>query len=436
MRITLTVTAGPHQGREFVFEEHETFLVGRASHAHFRLPKKDPYFSRTQFMIEVNPPRCRVTDMNSRNGTLVNGQLVSEFDLHDGDFIQGGVTTLRVRLEGVSTAQETRQAVGRPRRNDHDSESSAEVVARGQSVDYADPRLDDQRPESVSIGAKTEEFLVGLQLFAGYRLVRELGRGGMGVVYLAETPNTGAQLAVKMMNPGQSIPQRDIDLFFREGKVLSQLQHPGIVRYFNSGEFDGRFFIATEYFPGRNVGCLLEEQGPLPISQAVGIACQLLDALDYAHRRGFVHRDIKPGNLMVNSVDGVDVVKLGDFGLAKVYQSLRSSGLTFEGEMGGSFAFAAPEQITDFRSAKPASDLYSVASTLYTLLTNQHVYDFPKTVSGIVLKLLHEDPIPIHERRADLPTTLGALIHQGLARHPEQRFASAGEMRNALRPFL
>jgi len=419
MKVTLTVTAGPHLGQEFAFDEHDTFLVGRGSHVHFRLPRKDPYFSRTHFLVEVNPPRCRVTDMNSRNGTLVNGQPVSCLDLRDGDLIEGGYTTLRVRLDGTSLAEDTRLAVRREYQNSPtttETETQACVAAIATS--------------------NTEEFLSGQELFAGVRLIRELGRGGMGVVYLAESPDHNVPVAVKMMNPGQAIPQRDIDLFMREGKVLSQLHHPGILRYFDSGEFDGRFYIATEYVPGQNLSSFLEEHGPLPVPRAIGIVCQLLDALDYAHQQGFVHRDVKPGNVMVKTVGEIDVIKLTDFGLAKVYQSLRSSGLTFEGEMGGSFAFAAPEQITDFRGAKPASDLYSVAATLYTLLTNQHVYDFPKTISGIVLKLLHEDPVPIEARGVNLPAAIVPLIHRGLARDPKQRFGSAREMRKSLLHFV
>lgn len=417
MKVTLTVTSGPHEGKEFAFEEHDTFLVGRATHAHFSLPRKDLYFSRTHFMIEVNPPRCRITDMDSRNGTLVNGELITSEDLNDGDVIQGGYTALTVRIDGVAPVQDTRHAV---RQTAEDSSTPSES----------------QPPERAEPDAQTQEFLSGQKLFAGYRLTRELGRGGMGVVYLAESHDHNLPVAIKMMNPGQAIPQRDIDLFLREGRVLSQLNHPGILRYFDSGEFDGRFYIATEYVPGRNVGSLLDEQGPLPVRRAVGIICQLLDALDYAHRQGFVHRDIKPGNLMLKNIGDFDIIKLTDFGLAKVYQSMRSSGLTFEGEMGGSFAFAAPEQITDFRSAKPASDLYSVAATLYTLLTNHHVYDFPKTVSGIVLKLLHEDPVPIETRGVNLPPAIIPLIHRGLARDPKQRFGTAREMRKSLFHFV
>ena len=417
MKVTLTVTAGPHEGQEFVFEEHETFLVGRATHAHFSLPRKDLFFSRTHFMIEVNPPRCRITDMESRNGTLVNGEPIASEDLHDGDVIQGGYTALTVRIDGAAPVQDTHHAV---RKTADDPSTPPE----SQPTEQAEP------------DTQTQEFLSGQKLFAGYRLARELGRGGMGVVYLAESHDHNLPVAIKMMNPGQAIPQRDIDLFLREGRVLSKLDHPGILRYFESGEFDGRFYIATEYVPGRNVGSLLDEQGPLPIRRAVGIICQLLDALDYAHRQGFVHRDIKPGNLMLKNIGDFDIIKLTDFGLAKVYQSMRSSGLTFEGEMGGSFAFAAPEQITDFRSAKPASDLYSVAATLYTLLTNQHVYDFPKTVSGIVLKLLHEDPVPILTRGVNLPAAIAPLIHRGLARDPKQRYGSAREMRKSLLHFV
>ena len=412
IRITLKVTDGPYKGQEFGFDEHDTFIVGRGRNAHFRLPGKDPYFSRAHFLIEVNPPACRLTDLNSTNGTKLNDRRVGEMDLHNGDTIKGGDTTLLVGLEGDSpTERDTHLAV---------------------QLSTEPPGVTDAESEELF---DEEDYLSGEREFAGYRLLRVIGRGGMGVVYLGEDPRTQRQVAIKMMVPGQAIPQRDIDLFLREANVLKQLNHAAIVACFDSGVIDQRFFLVTEFVPGQNLTDLLDESGPMPFPRALRIIRQTLAALDHAHRKGFVHRDVKPSNLIITSAQGADRAKLADFGLAKLYQSTSCSGLTLQGEMGGSFAFAAPEQITDFRAASPASDLYSVAATLYTMLTNCHVYDFPKTVSGIVLKLLHEDPVSIHDRHPDIPQALGQIIHRGLSRNPDQRFATAREMGDELKAF-
>ncbi len=175
--------------------------------------------------------------------------------------------------------------------------------------------------------------------------------------------------------------------------------------------------------------------GPLPIPRAVGIVCQLLQALEYAHDLSYVHRDIKPSNLLVEQVGRSDFVRLADFGLARTYQSSRLSGLTMTGDFGGTTPFMPPEQITAFRDSPPAVDQYASAATLYNLLTNANVYDFPKDVTKQLAMILTESTVPIDRRRDDLPVSLVHAIHRALAREPEDRFGNVAAFRHEIERY-
>ena len=134
--------------------------------------------------------------------------------------------------------------------------------------------------------------------------------------------------------------------------------------------------------------------------------------VDYAHAKGFVHLDVKPSNMMVAQEGGKDVVKLSDFGLARIYLTSRMSGLSTIGEFGGTAPFMAPEQINDLRATKPPADQYGEAATLYNFLTDCFIYDFPKKLHAKIMKILLEDPVPIRDRRPGIPEELAAVIHR------------------------
>ena len=190
-----------------------------------------------------------------------------------------------------------------------------------------------------------------------------------------------------------------------------------------------------EYVAGPDAGRLLERSGPLPVARAVGWICQTLEALEYAHAKGFVHRDIKPANVLVTQAEGRESAKLADFGLARVYQASRLSGLTMVSDVGGTPAFIPPEQITNFREAKPPADQYGAAATLYNLLTGAFVFDLPAHALHQLAMILQDDPVPIQSRRPDLPRGLAQAIHRALAREPAERYPDVKAMRQALRPY-
>jgi serine/threonine-protein kinase len=168
---------------------------------------------------------------------------------------------------------------------------------------------------------------------------------------------------------------------------------------------------------------------------AVRLTCQLLTALEYAHGRGVVHRDIKPANVLLGRAGRKRIVKLADFGLARLYEASKLSGLTMQGETGGTPAFMAPEQVTHYREVKPAADQYSTAATLYTLLTGEYLYDFPPEPTLALIKILTETPVPIRDRRPDVPEGLATVIHKALSREPEERHADVAAFRKALAVF-
>ena len=343
MRITLTAIAGPHAGREFSFEEHDNFMVGRAKKAQFRLPKDDPYFSRNHFLIEVNPPLCRLLDMGSRNGTFVNSQQVTSVELNDGDVIRGGRTVLQVAIVGAPLAEEAsslpESAIDTLSQRASDSDNrqaegvSASVIACDnspvQSTPVATPKTGGLTPpahQSNEIPARqkvgtintndlpptldlppieplgVDESLLGLlpddyrdqirkreQPIAGYQIVDELGRGGMGVVYRAIRVADHSVVAIKTVLPAVRGQRQDYAKFLREADILRQLDHPRIVRFREVGESQELVYFAMDFVLGTDGGKLLRQsEQPLSVHRAVRIVCQLLEALESAHTNGFV----------------------------------------------------------------------------------------------------------------------------------------------------
>jgi eukaryotic-like serine/threonine-protein kinase len=448
MRITFTVTAGPHQGRVFQFTGHDTFIVGRSKQAHFRLPSKDRYFSRVHFLVEVNPPQCRLMDLGSRNGTHVNGRRAETAALHDGDVIRAGRTLIRVSLQEtesilwaeplpsvaeaapVAALPTTVPALPPPPAPAPSTTPEAPAPPAACPACGAAPAAGAALCEECERCARRQP-----QPLPGYRVIRELGRGTMGVVSLALREADRRAVAVKTIIPAASGKRGLVQRFLREADILRKLEHPHIVAFREMGEAGERLFFAMDYVRGTDAGRLLQRDGPLPVARAAALICQLLEALEYAHARGFVHRDIKPANMLVTEEGGREVVQLADFGLARVYHASELSGLTLGGELGGTVAYMAPEQITNYREAQPPVDQYAAGATLYRLLTRELLYDFPKDFGTQIAMVLNEAPVPLRTRRPELPEPLARVVHRALERDPARRFADVRAMRAALAPF-
>jgi serine/threonine protein kinase len=268
-------------------------------------------------------------------------------------------------------------------------------------------------------------------LFAGrYRLERRLGVGGMATVQLAFDTRLERNVAVKLLAEHLAEDAAFVSRFRREALAAARLVHPNIVQVFDFGLDEGthRNFIVMEFVDGHSCAEMLREQGSLPVDEAVEILAQSCRGLDYAHRNGVVHRDVKPGNLL-RSREGS--VKLADFGIAKAAED---SDITKVGSVLGTAAYLAPEQARG-EPAGPASDMYALGVVAYQLLAGRLPYDAGSLTD--LARLQESGPPPrLDELEPDVPPALALAVGQALHRDPEQRYPDAAAMEEALRAGL
>lgn len=430
MRVTLRVIAGPHTGRVFTFDQHETFLIGRSESAHFCLPE-DRFFSRHHCLLEIAPPQIFLRDLGSTNGTFVNGLRVEASHLKSADRIQGGETVLEVEVsvESETAANQNVQDFG----NTIPSVITVECLNCGIMAE-----AEASRPDS-KLSYLCEDCRGKLkenpQPIPNYQMIRVLGQGGMGSVMLARSEKDGRVVAIKTLLPEVAVSEQSLKRFMREIEVAASLQHQHIVSYIEHGTHNGIVYLVSEFVGGMDASKLAKERGGrLHFQEVVKIVEQTLAALEFAHGLGFVHRDIKEQNILVDGNYPDYISKLTDFGLAKSYKQTGMSGVTMVGDVAGTIAYMPPEQVRDFKEVRPPSDIYAMGMTAYSLLTGAHALNIsPKAGISETVKAIFEKPlIPISNRIQDIPLPITSVIEKALAKKVEDRWRSAGEMRDAL----
>jgi serine/threonine-protein kinase len=267
-----------------------------------------------------------------------------------------------------------------------------------------------------------------------YLLKRRLGAGGMGEVYLAEHLLLRRPCALKLIRPEQAGDPKHLARFEREVRATAALTHPNTVQIFDYGHTeDGTFYYVMEYLPGLTLDQLVREHGPLPPARAVHVLRQLCGALGEAHARGLVHRDVKPGNVMLGERGGThDVAKLLDFGLVlPPAGDADGDKLTQDGTVAGTPAYLSPEQAGGQEAVDARSDIYSVGALAYFLLTGLPPFA-GRTGMKLIAAHLYEMPEPLSRRRPDVPADLEAVILRCLAKEPDGRFADVASLDAAL----
>jgi eukaryotic-like serine/threonine-protein kinase len=259
----------------------------------------------------------------------------------------------------------------------------------------------------------------GTDIVGRYRIEGRLGVGGMSTVQLAFDQRLERYVAIKLLAEHLADDPTFVSRFRREALAAARLVHPNIVQVFDFG-FDERqhqHFIVMEHVPGHSCAELLRDHGPMEVDQAVDVITQACRGLDYAHRNGVVHRDVKPGNLLVSDSD---VVKLADFGIARAADQ---SSITQVGSVLGTAAYLAPEQARG-EEAGPRADLYSLGVVAYQLLTGRLPYE-ANSLSELALKQQREAPTPVDELNQQVPPALADAIATALALDQEERPANA-----------
>jgi len=269
----------------------------------------------------------------------------------------------------------------------------------------------------------------GRGFFLGsYKLLRPLGKGGMGVVYLGEHKVMKRQMALKILSSESAMDKRRIERFEAEARAAAQLDHPNIVRCYDFAEDNGRLFIAMEYIEGIDLQHAIERDGVMSIPAALDAMKQAANGLAHAHGRGIVHRDIKPANLMLR---GDGVLKISDMGLARIGWQGEAPNESGNSRLLGTSEFLAPEQAMDSRSVDGRADIYSLGCTLYYLLTGKPPYP-GATASQRIAKHQTAAAPNIRNERSDCPPALADVAIRMMAKRPEDRIPSATELLSQL----
>ncbi|MBI5360015.1 MAG: protein kinase [Planctomycetes bacterium] len=369
----LVIEKGADKGRTLDITDPGSYIIGRDNSAHLKLT--DSLISRLHIKIESSSAGFTVTDMDSLNGTIVNGEQIKERKGAVGDIIELGETAISV-------------------------------------LDEAE-------------GAKLDA-LVG-QTIGGYRVIERVGRGGMGTVYKAIQLRLNRIIALKLLSEELVKDPTFINLFVQEARSAAQLNHPNIIQVYDFNKSGTLCYFSMEFVPYGSVQELLAKEKKLPQERAIKIILDACAGLEYAEKKGIVHRDIKPDNLMIAEND---VVKIGDLGLAK---SLKDRSQKDQGIFGTPH-YIAPEQALG-KDVDHKADIYSLGATFYRILTGSTPYS-GANVKEIITRKIKEDAKPLKSVMPEMPDKLCNIVDKMMKRLPEERYQSSTAIIKDLQDYL
>ena len=485
-KVRLIVVEGNNSGVEVEFDEPGMLLVGRADDCEISLDDNDA--SRHHCYLHVNPPDATVRDAGSRGGTFVNGakhggrgideapeaaaaREHEDVALRDGDRIKVGRTILEIRVElppmcflcGLELLS---------RESDFRIETGGRLLCDACRKVFDGPTAEAPPPQCSMCGknvaheigpyrmgpyvcidcrakaaTQPKPFLdrmrtepstrrdIHAPVICSYDIDdHPIAFGGMGAVFRARHRDTGKVVAVKFLLSHVAVDESSRQRFLREIEIQQRLQHRNVVRLIDYDSVTAAFYFIMEYCTLGSAATLASQRGGrLSLKEAAPIAIQALEGLAYAHEQKYVHRDLKPGNIMLTGDQNHPTAKIGDFGLAKSYY--RWLGPTRTGQIFGTFDFSPREQFTRFKDLMPTSDVWSMGATIYCLLTDCVPYNITSDRTALSV-IRGTDPVPIRQRDPSIPESVAKVIDAATAAEPEDRYRNAGDFLEAFRKAL
>ncbi|HPA18604.1 MAG TPA: FHA domain-containing serine/threonine-protein kinase [Verrucomicrobiae bacterium] len=454
-KVQLIVSEGAAAGKRFVFDEHDTLILGRETDCHIQMPEGDPAVSRHHFILEVDPPDMMLRDLGSMNGTWVNDEKQGgrekgetpeqgarrkhpEVELRHGDKIKVGNTVLTVAVDRPPPPK------GSPKPRAQTclrcgKDVAVEVAGRQEGAyvckDCRKTAEHDPAALLANLIARAVKGGAAGPSITGYDFVRRLGTGGFGAVYEARDKRSKQPVAIKIMLSRVAVEKRGREIFEREVSLMRDMRHPHIVGFLDHGCEGTAFYFIMELCDGNLADLIKRSGGRIPLKEAVPIMRDSLKGLEYAHSRGFIHRDLKPHNILLARASGRTIAKVADFGLAKSFIKAGLSGMTVTGSFAGTVEFMPREQISNFKYLKPVSDVWSIGATFYMMLCGQLPREFPAGHDR-VRAVLQNPTIPLSKQQPGLPKALTAAIDRALSDRIDERYPSAVEFSRAIEAAL
>jgi len=481
--LRIEVKKGPMEGRVFNFEGHDVFLFGRDENHCHAYSNDDPYVSRHHFLIELNSPLARLHDLGSRNGTFVNGGRVggnarkapSEkggkerwaeeniSDLNDRDVIMAGQSVFQIIreerkiTETMTFDQYPPEAEEPPSQNMNrqtivelppeakQALAGRQTITETESLLKKAPAGDAGRATMVENGNGSFQEILDragqtkkdeVPIIDGYQLKEKIASGRFGDTYTAVRNIDESIVTIKFLHSSLPVKQADRDEFRNEVSGITRIRHRNITQCFGSGCIGNYFYFVSEFCDSGTLHELFRKRREsVKLKHVVRALYLLLDAMGLAHEKGLVHRDLQPSNILVAKRSEQWLPKLANFGVTKAFEKGPYAGLSISETDRSEMRFIPREQITDYRSMNPASDVFSLAACFYYMITGKPPRPEDNSTDPLSA-ILSTEITPIHHRVPRLHSGVAAVIDKALLDDCNQRFANGREMQLALHSVM
>jgi len=394
MQAYLRVISGPDEGRTIDLAEGVKFTIGRGEKSDTRL--KDLGVSRLHCEILWEGGKFHLVDLGSVGGTLVDGKKITEHNLKHNQEFQIGGTRIKLHTTGITDAS-TLMAAQKPAR--------------------------ELKPDEGDLTGKT---------FSHFELGPVVAKGRTGTIYKARDTRDGKDVAIKVLHSGFTSDEEEVQRFIRAMTTAVELKHPNLIALYGAGKQGDTCWFAMEYVDGDPLTTLIEKFGTLKMLDwrfALTVGVHIAQALEIAHEKHIIHRNISPENILIRKQD--KVAKLGDMMLAKALEGIKAKQITKPGELVGNLAYMAPERTRTDVEVDTRADIYSLGATLYALLTGKPPFE-GKTLVETIAQIRQSDPVPPKKFQLSIPDKFQDVVLVMLAKRPELRYQTPAEAARAL----